>query len=90
MAHVRIEGLGPRHGQEDAAEDDEAEETVLEQQLNPVNRRQGAQDRQVVEDMGQTQDAQAEKPDGGDGTEELGQAGGAARLNHEKGDQDAG
>ena len=37
MAHVGIERLGPGHRQEDAAQDDEAEEAVLEQEAHAVD-----------------------------------------------------
>ncbi|MNJ32764.1 hypothetical protein D3C77_274380 [compost metagenome] len=87
MTHVRIEGLGPRHGQEDAAQDDEAEEAVLEKQLNSIVRRQGAQDGDVVEDMHDAQQAQAQEPAQGDRAEKPRQPGRAPRLHHEQGDQ---
>jgi len=51
MAHVGVERLGPGHRQEDAAQDDEAEKAVVDQQHDAVVRRQGAQDREVVEDV---------------------------------------
>ena len=90
MAHVGIEGLGPRDGQKDAAQDHEAQEAVVEQELDAVVGRQGSQHADVVEDMIQTQRPQTQEPDGGDRAEILGQAGRAARLDQEQGDQDAG
>ena len=78
MAHVGIEGLGPRDGQEDAAQDHEAQEAIVEQKHDAIVGRQGPQHADVVEDMIQAERAQAQEPDGGDRAEILGQAGRAA------------
>jgi hypothetical protein len=51
MAHVGIEGLGPGHRQEDRAQDDEAEEAVLQQEDHPVIGVDGPEHRQVLVQM---------------------------------------
>jgi hypothetical protein len=48
MAHVGVERLGAGHRQEDAAQDDEAEDAVVEQEFDAVPGVQAQQNREVV------------------------------------------
>ena len=78
MTHVGIQGLGPGHGQEDAAQDDEAEKAVIDQKQHAVVRRQGPEDRGVVENVPDAETGEDQEPDQGQRPEIPRHAGGAA------------
>ncbi len=90
MAHVGVERLGAGNGQEDAAQDDEAQQAVGQQELDAVLRHQGQQDDRIVEDVQQAQPAQRQEPHHGDRAEELGDLARALGLHEEQDHQDDG
>ena len=89
VAHIRIEGLGARHGQEHAAQDDEAQEPVVGQKDSTVVRRQCPEDREVVKDVINAQRGQRQEPQRCDRPEVAGHAGRAPRLHQKQRNQNS-
>ncbi len=88
VAHVGVERLRPRHRQEDAAQDHEADEAVLDQEADPIARPDGPEDRQVFLQVEQAQRSEHQEPDRRDRAEEGGHPVRALGLEQEQTDQD--
>ncbi len=94
MAHVGVQGLGARDGQEDRTQHQEggedADAAELDYQFDGILRHQGHQDVGLVGNMEQAERAQGQEPDDRDRPEEARHIGRALRLDHEQGQQDDG
>ena len=88
VAHVGVQRLGARHRQEHAAQNDETQEPVADQQVDAIIGTDSAQDLRGLDDLAHAEDRQHQEPDHHDGAEIAADAGGAARLGHEQADQD--
>ena len=88
VAHVGIEGLATRHGEEDAAEDDKGGMTAGGEEVPAMPGIECGEDLRAVDKLGDAERAEGDEPQGGDGAEEAPHAGGAEELNGEKHDED--
>ena len=84
VAEVGVKRLGPRDGEEDRAEDDEADRAVFDQEGRGPCRAEGPQDGRVVDHGEHAERAEREEPDRRDRAEEQGDGGGAAPLHGEE------
>jgi hypothetical protein len=88
VAHVRVQRLGSRDREHHPAEGEESRQAVLEEEPDPVRRRQRAEDARVVGDAVDAERREDDEPDEHHRTEQLADRPGPASLQHEQHDQD--
>lgn len=89
MAKVRVQGLAPRHCQEDRAQDQKGHARMLKQEACSPDRAERAQDCRLIRDVPQPQPRQRHEPDHADRPEKCRHAGCPAPLHEEQRHQNA-
>ena len=88
MAHVGVDRLCARDGEEDGAEREEPHLGIVGDELRGIRRRDGPEDAGVGGDLLQAQRAEDQEPDHHDRPEQASHRAGAEPLEREQGDQD--
>src|SRR6185295_2968395 len=88
MTKVGIERFATCDREKNAAEDEQGQSGLMKENASAVNGVEGSQDRRIVADMHDAENAKHDEPDEGHRREERGDAGGAVILNQEEEHQD--
>jgi hypothetical protein len=80
MAHIRIEGLGAGHGEHDRAQGDEGHQAMMGREDHDIAGGQGPQDRWVMNDLRDAEQADRQEEHRHDRTEDAADGRGAAIL----------
>jgi hypothetical protein len=88
VAHVRVQGLAARHGQDDRTEDEQAVDSMTEEERRSMVRREGTEDLRLLDQVIHPQHRHRPEPDCHDRPEELAHMPGPQPLDREQRDQD--